>query len=54
MTVLEARFEYPQDFDLETYWADSIRRYEVDLHPNRAEIRLSPWGIDMMKELLPP
>lgn len=54
MTVLNERFEYPKAFDLETYWTESIRRYEVDLHPNRAEIRLSPWGIDMMEELLPP
>ncbi|WP_027052335.1 helix-turn-helix transcriptional regulator [Mesorhizobium erdmanii] len=54
MTVLDERFEYPKAFDLEGYWRESIRRYEVDLHPNRAEIRLSPWGIDMMEELLPP
>ncbi|KQZ30772.1 transcriptional regulator [Mesorhizobium sp. Root552] len=54
MMVLDDRFEYPKAFDLEGYWAESIRRYEVDLHPNRAEIRLSPWGIDMMEELLPP
>lgn len=54
MEVLDERFEYPKAFNLEAYWAESIRRYEVDLHPNRAEIRLSPWGIDMMEELLPP
>lgn len=54
MTVLDERFEYPNSFDLEGYWTESIRQYEVDLHPNRAEIRLSPWGIDMMEELLPP
>lgn len=54
MTVLDERFEYPKAFDLESYWTESIRRYEVGLHPNRAEIRLSPRGIDMMEELLPP
>lgn len=54
MEVLDERFEYPKAFDLEAYWAESIRRYEVDLHPNRAKIRLSPWGIEMMEELLPP
>jgi predicted DNA-binding transcriptional regulator YafY len=54
MEVLDERFEYPKAFDLEMYWTESIRRYEADLHPNRAEIRLSPWAIDMMGELLPP
>lgn len=54
MEVLDERFQYPKGFNLEAYWTESIRRYEVDLHPNRAEIRLSPWGIDMMEELLPP
>jgi predicted DNA-binding transcriptional regulator YafY len=54
MEVLDERFEYPKAFDLEAYWAESIRRYEVDLHPNRAEIRLSSRAIGMMEELLPP
>lgn len=54
MEVLDERFEYPKTFDLEAYWTESIRRYEVDLHPNRAEIRLSPWAMDMMEEFLPP
>ena len=54
MAVLDETFEYPKAFDLEAYWTESIRRYEMDLHPNRAEIRLSPWGIEMMEELLPP
>ena len=54
MTVLEGHFDYPSAFNLEAYWTDSIRRYEGDLHPNRAEIRLSPRGLDLMEELLPP
>lgn len=54
MEVLDERFDYPEGFDLEAYWTESIRRYEVDLHPNRAEIRLSPWAMGMMEELLPP
>lgn len=54
MEVYEEQFPYPQAFDLETYWTESIRRYEIDLHPNRAEIRLSPKGLDMMEDLLPP
>ncbi|MCF3641110.1 YafY family transcriptional regulator [Rhizobium sp. TRM95111] len=54
MEVLDERFDYPKVFDLEAYWTESIRRYEADLHPNRAEIRLSPWGMERMEELLPP
>lgn len=54
MTVLDGRFEYPTAFNLEAYWTESIRRYEADLHPNRAEIRLSPRGLDLMDDLLPP
>jgi predicted DNA-binding transcriptional regulator YafY len=54
MTVLEGRFEYPSGFNLEAHWMESIRRYEEDLHPNRADIRLSPRGLDLMAEFLPP
>ncbi|WEZ84089.1 YafY family protein [Rhizobium sp. 32-5/1] len=53
MAVLDEQFDYPKAFDLEAYWTESIRLYEIDLHPNRAEIRLSPWGMEMMEELLP-
>lgn len=54
MAVLDERFEYPSAFDLEAHWTESIRRYEVDLHPNKAEVRLSPWGLDKMNDILPP
>jgi predicted DNA-binding transcriptional regulator YafY len=54
VTHLEECFRYPKTFDLAAYWAESIRRYEVDLHPNKATLRLSPQGLAMMDELLPP
>jgi predicted DNA-binding transcriptional regulator YafY len=54
VTHLEECFRYPKTFDLASYWADSIRRYEVDLHSNKATLRLSPQGLAMMDELLPP
>lgn len=54
LDVLDERFDYPKAFDLEAYWTESTRRYEEGLHPNRAEIRLSPWGIEAMGEFLPP
>lgn len=52
--VLNERFEYPKAFDIEAYWTESIRAYEAGLHPNRAEVRLSPRAVEMMDELLPP
>jgi predicted DNA-binding transcriptional regulator YafY len=54
LTVLDNRFDYPDGFDLPAYWGESTRRYEDGLHPNQAEIRLSPWGLEMMEDLLPP
>lgn len=51
--MLDGHFEYPSTFQLEAYWTESIRRYEENLHPNRAEVRLSPRGLGLMKELLP-
>lgn len=54
LDVLDDRFEYPKAFDLEAYWTESTRRYEAGLHPNQAEIRLSPWAIEVMDEFLPP
>lgn len=50
----EDSFAYPDGFDLETHWAESTRRYEEGLHPNRAVIRLSPRGLAMLSEVLPP
>ncbi|MGB3025977.1 WYL domain-containing protein [Paradevosia shaoguanensis] len=44
LTILGRRFDYPKSFNLEVYWSESTRRYEKGLHPNRAEIRRSPWA----------
>jgi predicted DNA-binding transcriptional regulator YafY len=54
LQVLEQRFDYPAAFDIEAYWTRSTARYEEGLHPNRADIRLSPAGIAMMDALMPP
>jgi predicted DNA-binding transcriptional regulator YafY len=54
LDVLDGRFEYPEAFDLDAYWTESTRRYEAGLHPNRAELRLSPWALEVMDEFLPP
>jgi predicted DNA-binding transcriptional regulator YafY len=54
VTLLEKTCDYPKSFDLADHWAESIRRYEVDLHPNKATIRVSPAGLAMLDDLLPP
>ena len=54
LQVLERRFDYPAAFDIEAYWTQSAARYEEGLHPNRAEISLSPRGMAAMNEVLPP
>jgi len=45
LDVLEKSFERPEGFDLEAYWRDSTKRLEVELHPNQATVRLSPWAV---------
>lgn len=54
LEVLDTRFTYPEAFNLDAYWTESTRRYEADLHPNRAEIRLSPWALEVMDDFLQP
>ena len=51
LRVLDATFERPADFNLESYWTQSIERLEDKLHPNRATVRLSPIGFKMLEPL---
>ncbi len=53
-SLTDARFERPADFDLAAYWHESTRRLEAELHPNRATLRMSPWGRKMFEAFLPP
>lgn len=48
LEVLDRRFERPPDFDLPTYWAESTRRLDAELHPNLATLRVSPWGEELL------
>jgi predicted DNA-binding transcriptional regulator YafY len=48
LTVLNHSFERPAAFDLEAYWRTGTQRLETDLHPNRATVRVSPWGVRML------
>jgi len=52
--VLDARFTRPADFDLAGYWRASTERLEAELHPNRATVRLSPFGLELFDALAHP
>ena len=54
LAVLNQGFERPAGFDLEAHWRAGTRRLEADLYPNRARVRLSPWGVRMLGVLTSP
>jgi predicted DNA-binding transcriptional regulator YafY len=41
-------FKRPRHFDLAAYWAESLRRFEQQLHPLQAHIRISPRGVNWL------
>ncbi len=54
LIVTEERFDWPRDFNLAAYWSENTRRLELELYPNRATIRLSPWGLKEIEHMAPP
>ena len=54
LELLDGRIERVEDFDLQAYWTESARRFEQEQHPQRATLRLSPWGFRMMGAFLAP
>jgi predicted DNA-binding transcriptional regulator YafY len=54
LIVTEERFDWPRDFDLAAYWSENTRRLELELYPNWATIRLSPWGLKEIEHMAPP
>lgn len=54
LIVTEERFEWPRSFDLASYWAENTRRLELELYPNWATVRLSPWGLKEIEHMAPP
>ncbi|MES2933346.1 MAG: YafY family protein [Pseudomonadota bacterium] len=53
LDLLDGHVEWPEDFDLAGYWVENARRFTQEQHPERATLRLSPWGIKMMEAFLP-
>lgn len=49
--VLDEAFERPQDFDLPTYWSESLARFEQQLRRERACLLLTPEGCRRLAEL---
>lgn len=49
--VTETRFERPADFDLPSWWTASLERFEAELRPARALVRLSELGRRRLAEL---
>jgi predicted DNA-binding transcriptional regulator YafY len=54
LEILDERFERPLDFDLPVYWKAATERLEAELHQGTAVVRLSPWGVKMLKALSSP
>ena len=50
-SVLAERFERSRDFDLPTWWAASVDRFERELRPGIAHLRASPEGLRRLAEL---
>ena len=53
-TVLDERFERPGDFDLTAFWRTTTLRFEAELHPNVATVRVSPFGVKLLDALSQP
>lgn len=53
LDLLDSHVQCSEDFDLAGYWAENVRRFTQEQHPERATLRLSPWGIKMMDAFLP-
>lgn len=49
MTVTDSDIIRPPAFDLARYWSDSLERFERELRPLLAEIRVSPEGQQRLK-----
>ncbi|MCW5745922.1 MAG: YafY family transcriptional regulator [Alphaproteobacteria bacterium] len=53
LTVLEARFRRPADFDLGRYWVQSAQRFESGIYRDSAVLRVSPQGMKLLLRMNP-
>ncbi|MGF0536456.1 helix-turn-helix transcriptional regulator [Agrobacterium sp. ES01] len=49
LVVEDVRFDRPDDFNLAQYWTDNTQRLEQELHPEWATLRVSAWGMMMLR-----
>lgn len=54
LELLDGRIGETGAFDLRAYWTENARRFEAEQHPEQATLRVSPWGIKMMRHCLSP
>ena len=54
LEVLGTGIDGAEGFDLRAFWTENARRFETEQHPERATVRLSPWGVRMMQAFLSP
>lgn len=54
LSILDAPFEPPPDFDLAAYWHQSTEQLEARLYRQVAVLRASPQGIELLKAYTPP
>ena len=52
LTTLDSHFERAEGFDLPGYWERSVTDFRAGLHEGQATIRLSPSGLQRMRELM--
>jgi predicted DNA-binding transcriptional regulator YafY len=52
LSVLPDRFDWPDGFDLATYWSEHIVEFRTRLHRGEALVRLSPAALDRLPHLM--
>lgn len=52
LTLLDDRFERPPTFDLASYWADYLSRFQARLHRGEAVVRFSPVALERLPDLV--
>jgi predicted DNA-binding transcriptional regulator YafY len=51
VAALESNFERPTGFDVSQFWGEWVRSFEVRIRPNRARLRVTKKGQNLMKDM---